>query len=262
LIDSELFGHARGAFTGALEARPGVFEQADGGTLLLDEIGDMPLHVQARLLRVLQEREVRPIGGDKPRPVDVRVLAATHVDMQRAVRERRFREDLFYRFNVVTLAMPPLRDRTEDIPALVAHFVRKHGARAAPELTPAALDAMMGYDWPGNVRELENAVLQIIALHGGDRVDVAELPARVREAAARPGARGGDDELTIAEARNRVVARFERDYLERLMTRAGGNISEASRQAGLDRANLRRLLRRHRIDPLRYRGERQPSQGS
>src|SRR5207237_5664328 len=159
LIDSELFGHVKGAFTGAGTDRPGVFVEAHGGTLFLDEIGDMPVGVQARLLRVLQEREVRAVGGSGTREVDVRVIAATHVDLAAAVEQQRFRQDLFYRLNVVVLRVPPLRERLDDLPLLAAHFLKKHGGPSPLALAPEALDAMTEYAWPGNVRELENALL-------------------------------------------------------------------------------------------------------
>src|SRR5262249_8885480 len=181
LIDSELFGHARG--TAAATDRPGAFAEADGGTLFLDEIGDMPLHVQARLLRVLQEGEVRPVGSAEVRRVDVRVIAATHVDLRAAVDAARFREDLFYRLNVVALRVPPLRERRDDIPLLAAHFLRKHCGAAAPTLSPDALDTLVADPWPGNVRELENALLHAIAFHHGDVIGRASLPAQI-------GARG------------------------------------------------------------------------
>ncbi|MBA3538684.1 MAG: sigma-54-dependent Fis family transcriptional regulator, partial [Deltaproteobacteria bacterium] len=179
LIDSELFGHSKGAFTGATSERAGVFVEADGGTLFLDEIGDMPLGVQSRLLRVLQEGEVRPVGGSGVRQIDVRVVTATHVDLKAAVEHGRFRQDLFYRLNVVVLTVPPLRERLDDLPLLAAHFLRKHGGASPPSLSPAALEAMSDYMWPGNVRELENAIVHAIALHHGDVIAVESLPGQV-----------------------------------------------------------------------------------
>jgi two-component system response regulator HydG len=263
LIDSELFGHSKGAFTGASSARPGVFVEADGGTLFLDEIGDMPLQVQARLLRVLQEGEVRPVGGQGQRPVDVRVVAATHVDLQKAVDERRFRSDLFYRLNVVTLSLPPLRERIDDLPLLTAHFVRKHGGASAPRLAPAAFEALSAYSWPGNVRELENAILHAVSLARGDVIDVDLLPRRVIEG-VRPGASsnsvppgelGWADEMPLTDAKRRAANDFEKRYLLRVLERAHGTIAEAARMAGLDRSNFRRLLQRHGIDASRMKDE-------
>ena len=263
LIDSELFGHAKGAFTGASADRPGVFGEADGGTLFLDEIGDMPTAVQARLLRVLQEGEVRPVGGSGVRTVDVRVIAATHVDLTAAVEQGRFRQDLFYRLNVVVLGVPPLRDRLEDLPILAAHFLRKHGGQVQLGLSPDALDVMTSYGWPGNVRELENALMHAIALRQGDVIMPESLPATI---AARSNGKitttipvgsgeGGDDQLPpLTEAKRRASAAFEKTYLTLAMERAKGSISEAARLAGLDRTNFRRLLQRHGIGATQFKG--------
>jgi two-component system response regulator HydG len=269
LIDSELFGHAKGAFTGATADRPGVFVEADGGTLFLDEIGDMPTAVQARLLRVLQEGEVRPVGGSGVRSVDVRVIAATHVDLTVAVAEGRFREDLYYRLNVVVLSVPPLRERYEDLPMLAAHFLKKHGGASPLGLSPEALDAMMSYAWPGNVRELENAIMHAGALHQGEVLMPEALPsavvARNNGRTRPPGSPSpsgsvpiptlGDDEQLppLTEAKRRASAVFEKNYLTVAMERAKGSISEAARLAGLDRTNFRRLLQRHGIDATQFK---------
>jgi len=256
LIDSELFGHARGAFTGAEHDRDGVFVEADGGVLFLDEIGDMPLHVQARLLRVLQEGEIRPLGSSAVRKVNVRVIAATHVDLAAAVGGNRFREDLFYRLNVVGLRVPPLRERRDDIPLLAAHFLRKHCGPAAPSLTPDALDALIAEPWLGNVRELENALLHAVAFHQDGVIDVAALPAHIGARAGRGGPRSNSESqelLTFPEAKKRVNETFERAYLVKVLERAAGSISEAARLAGIDRTNLRRLLKRYEIQSDSYR---------
>ncbi|HEX4422392.1 MAG TPA: sigma-54 dependent transcriptional regulator [Kofleriaceae bacterium] len=270
LIDSELFGHTQGAFTGATTDRAGVFVEADGGTLLLDEIGDLPTSVQARLLRVLQEAEVRPVGGSGVRTVDVRVIAASHVDLTAAVEHGRFRQDLFYRLNVVVLSVPALRDRLEDLPILAAHFLRKHGGIVPgggggpmTSVSPAALDAMLRYAWPGNVRELENAILHAIALRQGDAITPESLPAVVlgrgglgRAPATIPvpavGAAGGQLP-PLTEAKRRAAAMFEKSYLVMAMERAKGSISEAARLAGLDRTNFRRLLQRQGIDATTFK---------
>jgi two-component system, NtrC family, response regulator HydG len=263
LIDSELFGHAKGAFTGATADRPGVFVEADGGTLFLDEIGDMPLPVQARLLRVLQEEEVRPVGGSGVRKVDVRVIAATHVDLTAAVEQGRFRQDLFYRLNVVVMTVPPLRERFEDLPILAAHFLRKHGGATPMSISPDALDAMMTYSWPGNVRELENAVMHAVALRQGDVISPESLPhavlargeLRTSGVIQLPPITGSDDEQLppLTEAKRRASAVFEKNYLTMAMERAKGSISEAARLAGLDRTNFRRLLQRHGIDATAFK---------
>ncbi|NVB78580.1 MAG: sigma-54-dependent Fis family transcriptional regulator [Kofleriaceae bacterium] len=257
LIDSELFGHIKGAFTGATTDRAGVFVEADGGTLFLDEIGDMPLAVQARLLRVLQESEVRPLGGSGVRKVDVRVIAASHVDLAQAVEHGRFRQDLYYRLNVVVLRVPPLRERLDDLPLLAAHFLAKHGGASPPSLAPDALEAMTSYTWPGNVRELENAVLHAIALHHGDVIGPESLPSaiygRTRPAAAVGPSLDDANLEPLTEAKRKASAEFEKRYLTKVMERSKGSVSEAARLAGLDRTNFRRLLQRHGLDPASFK---------
>jgi DNA-binding NtrC family response regulator len=263
LIDSELFGHTKGAFTGATSDRAGVFVEADGGTLFLDEIGDMPLAVQARLLRVLQESEVRPVGSNATRKVDARVIAASHVDLEQAVEQGKFRADLFYRLNVVVVKVPPLRDRKDDLPQLAAHFLRKHGGATAPVLAPDALDAMLAYAWPGNVRELENALMHAVALYHGDQpVGPDSLPLAIGRRSRAPTSNGGSrvssvldaEELPpLTEAKRTASAQFEKAYLMNAMVRAKGSVSEAARLASLDRTNFRRLLQRHGIDPLTFK---------
>ncbi|HEY4176479.1 MAG TPA: sigma-54 dependent transcriptional regulator [Kofleriaceae bacterium] len=264
LIDSELFGHIKGAFTGATTDRAGVFVEADGGTLFLDEIGDMPLQVQARLLRVLQEGEVRPLGGNNERKVDVRVIAASHVDLQAAVEAGRFRQDLFYRLNVVVLSVPPLRERLDDLPLLAAHFLKKHAGTHPPALSAEALECMSAYAWPGNVRELENAIMHAVALHHGDVIDPESLPAVIARAtpsmgqtAAGTGAvpiESFSKELPqLTDAKRKASSDFEKRYLVVAMERAKGSVSEAARLAGLDRTNFRRLLQRHGIDATTYK---------
>jgi len=261
LIDSELFGHAKGAFTGATTDRAGVFVEADGGTLFLDEIGDMPIAVQARLLRVLQEGEVRPVGSTGLRKVNVRVIAATNVDLSKAVEQGRFRLDLYYRLNVVVLPVPSLRERSDDVPLLAAHFLRKHGGPGAPALEAEALELMIHYGWPGNVRELENAVQHALAFHHGETIGPSALPHHIVPVTASL-ARGTqkvslldtDDELPpLIEAKHQMIATFEQTYLSKVLRKSKGSVSEAARLAGLDRANFRRLLQRYSIDPASYR---------
>ncbi|MDQ3370010.1 MAG: sigma-54 dependent transcriptional regulator [Myxococcota bacterium] len=262
LIDSELFGHTKGSFTGATMDRPGVFVEADGGTLFLDEIGDMPLGVQSRLLRVLQESEVRPVGGSGVRKIDVRVIAASHVELGSAVEQSRFRQDLYYRLNVVVLAVPPLRERLDDLPLLAAHFLRKHGGTSPPSLAPDALEVMATYGWPGNVRELENALMHAIALHHGDVIGPESLPVQIsaRTRASSPvlkpaveTAEGDEELLPLTEAKRRASTAYERAYLVRVMERAKGSVSEAARLSGLDRTNFRRLLQRHGLDATAFK---------
>src|SRR5882757_5625827 len=220
----------------------------------------MPTAVQARLLRVLQEGEVRPVGGSGVRKVDVRVIAATHVDLTAAVEQGRFRQDLFYRLNVVVLTVPPLRERLDDLPMLAAHFLRKHSGSASMSVSPDALDAMMSYAWPGNVRELENAIMHAVALRQGDVIVPESLPIAVIErssklaaAIAVPSVTTEDDQLPpLTEAKRRAAAVFEKNYLTMAMERSKGSISEAARLAGLDRTNFRRLLQRHGIDATTF----------
>ncbi len=266
LIDSELFGHVRGAFTGAVAARPGVFVQAHGGTLFLDEIGDMPLAVQVRLLRALQEGEVRAVGDDKVRAVDVRVVAATNVDLARAVQDGRFRADLYFRLNVVSLAVPPLRERKEDLPKLIAALLRRHDA-GKMTLHADTLEVLGGYGWPGNVRELENALLHALAMTSGDVIEPSALPPTLLAATAfdadrfangsglvtRLDPEPGDDSVPLTEAKKRAALDFERSYLLKILEQAKGSISAAARLAGIDRTNFRRLLQRHHIDSARFR---------
>jgi DNA-binding NtrC family response regulator len=257
LIDSELFGHVKGAFTGATTDRAGVFVEADGGTLFLDEIGDMPLAVQARLLRVLQESELRAVGSSNVRKVDVRVIAATHVELSSAVEQGKFRQDLYYRLNVVVMRAPPLRERLDDLPLLAAHFLKKHGGARPPTLSPDALEAMTTYAWPGNVRELENAILHAIALHHGDVISTESLPAavtgRTRGSSAAAATSDDGDLEPLTEAKRRASAAFEKRYLIRVMEKAKGSVSEAARLSGLDRTNFRRLLQRHGIDAATFK---------
>jgi len=258
LIDSELFGHVKGSFTGATTDRAGVFVEADGGTLFLDEIGDMPVGVQARLLRVLQESEVRPVGGSGVKKVDARVIAATNVDLTAAVEQQKFRQDLFYRLNVVALRVPPLRERLDDMPILAAHFLKKHAGAKPPALAPETLEIMGDYSWPGNVRELENAVLHMLALHRGEVISPDALPPALT---GRAGGNGvgvsvtddDDEAIGLTEAKRRASGAFEKRYLTRVMERSKGSVSEAARLAGLDRTNFRRLLQRHGIDPVAFK---------
>ena len=252
LLESELFGHVKGAFTGAVGNKKGLFEAADGGTLFLDEIGDMPRATQVRLLRVLQEGEVKPVGSSESVKVDVRIIAATHVDLARAKAEGRFREDLFYRLNVIPLELPPLRDRPEDIPLLAGHFLERYAGRAGKPITgitPAALELLTLHAWAGNVRELENAIERAVVLTQNKVLDVEDLPPQVRDS----GRMVGDVEvsslahLPYSEAKKLAVRAFERRYLSALMSKNRDNVSSAARDAGLDRSNFRRLLKQYEV---------------
>ncbi|EYF06512.1 sigma 54-interacting transcriptional regulator [Chondromyces apiculatus] len=251
LIESELFGHVRGSFTGASRDRAGAFEEADGGTVFLDEIGELPLEMQPKLLRALASREVRRVGESRARKVDIRVIAATNRRLEREVNSGRFREDLYYRLSVVTVRVPPLRERKEDIPLLVQHFLGALGASDRSELFPPdVMDKMLRYDWPGNVRELRNQVERTVVLGGealleGTHSDgQSSAPLEVGEPGALD-AMSVDIERPFKEAKEAVVDRFEREYLVALLGWASGNVSRAARKAGLDRMYLHRLLQRH-----------------
>jgi DNA-binding NtrC family response regulator len=233
LIESELFGHEKGAFTGAYARKLGKFELAQGGTVFLDEIGSLRLDLQAKLLRVLQEREIERLGSVRPTPVDVRVLAATNVNLRQAIRDRTFREDLYYRLNVVPIHVPPLRARREDVPALVDHFIRKISRecnRDVRGISVGARDMLMGYDWPGNVRELENVIHRAVVLARGPVLQLQDFPLEV--AVPETGSRLGEDTgLPLAEAREQ----FERQYVLRVLERVGWNVSRAARLLGVHR---------------------------
>ncbi len=254
LVESELFGHVRGAFTGAGEARRGLFEEASGSTLFLDEVAELPLSTQVKLLRVLQEGEVRPIGSNEVRKVDVRVIAATHRDLPQAVRDGTFREDLFYRLNVVSLVIPPLRERPDDVIELAHHFARKHGERLGKtevRFEQACLETLASHDWRGNARELENLVVRALVLAKSELLTVDVLPPALRAPGdpPRPGLGGGElASAPLAEARET----FERSYLESVLRLAGGSVAEAARRAGVDASNLRRSLKRLEIDPKQF----------
>ena len=247
LLDSELFGHAKGAFTGANAQRAGVFETAHGGTLFLDEVGDIALGTQVRLLRTLQDGEIRRVGDSVPIAVDVRVVAATNVDLKKAVVEGRVREDFFYRLNVVAIHLPPLRERVTDIPALAAHFIAKHAermGRAAASLTNEAMELLCAYPWPGNIRELENVIARAVVLSKGSTLEASSLPQNLRAAPVDTSGFSIDG-LPFTEAKRLQVEQFERRYLSAKMKAADGNITKAAELAGLDRSNFRRLLKSH-----------------
>jgi len=243
LIESELFGHVRGAFTGASAQRAGAFARAHGGTLFLDELGAVSPNVQARLLRAVEERAVRPVGSDQERPVDVRLVAASRHDLSAQVAAGSFRPDLYYRLSVLRVTLPPLRQRREDIPALVAELLRRRGLEPGAVEGPS-LDALTGYGWPGNVRELRNVIDRAVALSPGAR-GFGELRVSVEPAGRDGGALDVRADLPWAEARQRVVDAFEREYLRAVLAREGGNLSAAARASGLDRKHLRALARKH-----------------
>jgi DNA-binding NtrC family response regulator len=255
LLESELFGHVRGAFTGASTSRIGVFEEASRGTLFLDEIGDISPAMQVRLLRALQEGEIKPVGSTEIRKVDVRVVAATNRDLEAAARAGTFRQDLFYRLNVVALELPPLRQRSEDVPLLVHHFLTRYAARfgkLVSRVAPEAMEALQAHAWPGNIRELENVIQRAVVLASGEAISVDLLPASLRQSPR--GQAPARSNLPFARAKQAAIDEFERGYLEEVLRRSGGLVAEAARLCGLDKSNFRRLLRRHRVDLSQFRG--------
>lgn len=254
LLESELFGHEEGAFTGASRDRRGMFELAHTGTVFLDEIGELPLHLQVKLLRVLQERRIQRLGSEKAIAVDVRVVAASNRDLEAEVEANRFRRDVFYRLSVVTLTIPPLRDRREDIPALVKNYIeylRPQVGREVTGITDDALNALDRYAWPGNVRELINVIERAMLLCDDDRITIEDLPQAIGGRGARPFvvlAEGGHNPGThvpeswlqkpIREGRARVVADFEREYLAGLLHLTGGRVGETAKRAGIEARSL------------------------
>ncbi|HEU5056994.1 MAG TPA: sigma-54 dependent transcriptional regulator [Kofleriaceae bacterium] len=249
LLETELFGHVKGAFTGAVAAHRGLFEEAEGGTLFLDEISDLPLGMQVKLNRALQERSIRPVGATEERPIDVRVIAATNSDLKARVAAGHFREDLYYRLNVFQIPLPPLRDRREDIPALAAFLLERHaGGAGRPEgFTAEALSALVRYDWPGNVRELENVIERALAVSDGPRIELEALPEEVGSALRPRATRGTESHLTYKEVLSLARDRASREYLISLMRELHGNVTEAARRAGIERESLHRLLRRYAV---------------
>jgi two-component system, NtrC family, nitrogen regulation response regulator GlnG len=233
LVESELFGHVRGAFTGADAAREGAFAQAQGGTLFIDEIGELDLDAQPRLLRALDTHKIKPIGGTTYRAVDVRVIAATNRDLREEVKQHRFREDLFHRLSVLEVRLPPLRERKEDLPLLI----RTLSGERSLEIAPEAEALLLQHDWPGNVRELRNVVQRARSRSTGP----------VLEAEALGLGEGGDAPATFHEAKDRLIANWERAYVAELLHRTRGNVSRAARVAGLDRVSLHRLIKKHAI---------------
>jgi len=292
LIESELFGHEKGAFTGAMARKQGRFEQADGGSLFLDEVGDMPLDAQTRLLRVLQEGEIIPVGGLKAQKVDVRIIAATHRNLRQMVTEGLFREDLFFRLNVVPMRLPPLRERKEDIPLLMRHFLLRAMNEGLPSksITPAAMRRLKMHDWPGNVRELENLARRLAALHAEEIIEEDAIESELSETESSPGdaavaglsgppAKSSEESLSLAVERhlsdyfaahdgalppaglyNRVLREIERPLLTISLVATGGNQLKAAKLLGLNRNTLRKKIRE--LDIQVIRGLRQDIDGT
>jgi two-component system nitrogen regulation response regulator GlnG len=252
LIESELFGHVRGAFTGADRDREGAFSQADGGTIFLDEVGELDAEVQPRLLRALERRQIKPVGTSMYRQVDVRVIAATNRDLTAEVKAGRFREDLYHRLAVVRVQLPPVRERREDIPLLVEHFLEEAAiaaGRQPPSVPPGTMAALVAHDWPGNVRELRNVLERALSL-APDRTALDPVMLGLDElSSSRPVAGSAPSPVDVSihfkEAKDRLIQAWEREYVEALLSKAQGNVSLAARQAGIDRVYLHRLMKKH-----------------
>jgi len=239
LLESELFGHMRGAFTDAKADKRGLFEEAQKGTLFLDEISELPLMLQAKILRAIQEREIRRVGATKPVSVDVRIIAATNLNLSEEVKHKRFREDLYYRLNVIELKLPPLRERLEDIPLLVAAFLKKcseAGGKEVKSVSESALAMLMDYTWPGNVRELENVIERAVTLSRGEKISPDDLPQAVQ------GARGDRRVLDEAAEKSLPLHEIEKEYIKKILDKTGGNKYQAAHALGIDRKTLYRKL--------------------
>jgi DNA-binding NtrC family response regulator len=253
LLESELFGHEKGAFSGAIRTHRGVFERAEGGTVFLDELGELPLNLQPKFLRALESGEVRRVGGERPIKTDVRVVAATNRNVASLVEEGKFRQDLYYRLAKVRLQLPPLRDRLDDLPLLIDHFMndlRKRGELRARGFSPSALEAMRAYDWPGNVRELRNVIERSATFAEGDLVQIADLPADLQARMGHhepmiPALASVDPSENLKDAKERMVALFEKEYLIKLLERHNQNISRVARDAGIDRRHVYRLMKKY-----------------
>jgi two-component system, NtrC family, response regulator AtoC len=247
LMESELFGYEKGAFTGATKTKAGLFQAANGGTIFLDEIGELPLEMQAKLLRVLQEKEVRPVGSNERISVDVRIIAATNRDLEAAYRAGTFRKDLYFRLNVVTVHLPPLRERRSDIPTLVHHFLNRYAPSANLQVTPPAMKSLLQYDWPGNVRELENCIARAVTLGDQQVMDVKDLPPAIRTEQPVSSEMTSQDATSLSTT---ALAEMERMTILRVFEQANGDKALAGKMLGISRATLYRKLKRYNI-PLR-----------
>ena len=244
LLESELFGHTKGAFTGATESKQGLFEYANGGTLLLDEIADTSPSVQAKLLRVIEDKKIRKLGDNKETEIDVRIIAATSRNLKTMIDESTFREDLFYRINVFPISIPALRDRKEDIPLLTEHFLK-----GRTKLHPDALDILTNYNWPGNVRELENVIERTVVFAGDETITQDDLPAEIKNTIFN----NIDCSLSYQKAKEKVIKEFNQNFISCTLRQTGGNVTKAAEKLEIDRANLQRLLRKYRIISSEYK---------
>ncbi|QDE65826.1 sigma-54-dependent Fis family transcriptional regulator [Myxococcus xanthus] len=250
LIESELFGHEKGAFTGAVSSRPGAFERAHGGTIFLDELGELRLDLQPKLLRVLENHEVRRVGGNDVIEVDCRVIAATNRDLMKEIQGGGFREDLYFRLSVITIQLPPLRQRRDDIPLILKRaladpeVVGKHGKK---RFSAESLGLLMSYSWPGNVRELMNVLSHVLTFSEGEEIQPAHLPPRVR-GQVREGPLPFNEHLSFKDAKEQLLENFEREYITSVLTRCEGNLSRAARESGLHRKSIERLVKKYQLD--------------
>ncbi len=259
LLESELFGHKKGSFTGAIQDKKGLFEEANGGTIFLDEIGEVAPSIQVKLLRVLQEGEVRAVGSNDTKIVDVRVIAATNKDLTKLVEERRFREDLYYRLNVISVPLPALRDRTEDIPLLAHYFIKKYAKKMSKNVVRFSVDALQSlqqYKWVGNVRELENVVERAVVLAADEAIQARDLPPRVLGESFYLNERVADLDLSVynyKDAKERAFEAFNQAYITNLLRQTKGNISFAAAKAGMDRSNFKKIVKKYDIDLEEYK---------
>ncbi len=250
LIESELFGHEKGAFTGAINSRPGAFERANGGTIFLDELGELRLDLQPKLLRVLENREVRRVGGNEVLEVDVRLIAATNRDLVKEIQAGNFREDLYFRLSVIGIQLPPLRQRRDDIPHILRkelsdpEIVSKHGRK---HFSPGALSVLQAYPWPGNIRELMNVLSHVLTFTDGDEIDASHLPARV-QGQQKEQPLPFNEHLSFKDAKEQLLENFEREYITQVLRRCDGNISRAARESGLHRKSIERLVKKYTLD--------------
>ena len=254
LLESELFGHVKGSFTGAIVTKPGLFEVADGGSIFLDEIGDINTNIQSKLLRVIQEREFTPVGGVKPKKVDLRFVIATNKDLEKLVEDKKFREDLFYRLNVVSITIPTLRERKDDIPLLAYHFLRKFAQEMSKTIKSISVDAMNmlnDYSWPGNVRQLENVIERAIVMAEGDAVTTDHLPFVVRDEVAHPDTpiprTSQDLKDSKKKLRESVVESIEKSFILDALTRNDWNITKSAKDVSMQRSNFQALMRKYNI---------------
>ena len=259
LLESELFGHEQGAFTGATKSRRGCFELAHQGTIFLDEIGEMPLHLQSKLLRVLESHEIRRVGGEKSIPVDVRVMAATNRDLEEEVKAKQFRKDLYYRLNVVSLTIPPLRERIEDIPELVESYIEYLGPRigcTVVDIAEDALEVFCRYSWPGNVRELINIIERAMLLCEDDIITIEDLPQSITEPEILYESGTWPDEMMnqpLKKARKNIIENFERDYFTALLRLAEGRVGKAAKKAGIDTRSLYEKMKKYDLNKKDFR---------